>query len=576
MISKFKDLSIGRAIFLVTTTIVGIIMLLSTTLTYQLIFARTDELIERTSKEINKQVVMNYENYLSNVIDTSNSLQEYILELTKNSEVANLENLFIATLNIERNIENIALLDLSGRPIVSSTKEEIADDIIGRSWFIEARNNVDIHHFSSSHIEDVVVNGTTEVFSVSRSIYYYDEGVQKEGVLLIDIDTRNLKALAAQTNLGNQGHIIITNQGNELIYSSLPACTSDVCESARIANDIVLGGKLVTLDNMAMFVNVNTIKYTRWNIATFINVNDITNSKTDSLYRIVLIFLGTLIAIAFSSAVFSMRISKPMNKLKEHIHLIQEGDFDTMVQVEGQREVVVLADAFNSMSNRIKELMQRVLKEQVEKRKTHFVALQNQINPHFLYNTLDSIVWLSENNRNKDVEKAIIALSKFFRMSISDQMSTVQLKDEVEHVRNYLLIQQIRYQHSFKFEFDIDKEIEHNYVIKLSLQPLVENAIIHGIRPEESFTKILIKGFQKDGFTIIEVYNEGYGMTQQRIDDIHAMIRGEKESESMGLKNVYQRLRLYYGVDADLFIESELDEFTKVTMKIPIGQEAQV
>ena len=118
MISKFKDLSIGRAIFLVTTTIVGIIMLLSTTLTYQLIFARTDELIESTSKEINKQVVMNYENYLSNVIDTSNSLQKYILELTKASEVTNLENLFIATLNIERNIENIALLDLSGRPIV--------------------------------------------------------------------------------------------------------------------------------------------------------------------------------------------------------------------------------------------------------------------------------------------------------------------------------------------------------------------------------------------------------------------------------------------------------------------------
>ena len=168
MINRFKDMSIGRAIFLVTTTIVGIIMLLSTTLTYQLIFARTDDLIESTSKEINKQVVMNYENYLSNVIDTSNSLQKYILELTKASEVNNLENLFIATLNIERNIENIALFDLSGRPIVTSTKEDITNDIIGRSWFIQARNNVDIHHFSSSHIEDVVINGSTEVFSVSQ------------------------------------------------------------------------------------------------------------------------------------------------------------------------------------------------------------------------------------------------------------------------------------------------------------------------------------------------------------------------------------------------------------------------
>ncbi len=576
MINRFKDLSVGRAIFLVTTTIVGVIMLLSTALTYQLIFARTDALIESTSKEINKQVVMNYENYLSNVINTSNSLQKYILDLTKANDTLNLENLFIATINIEKNIENIALFDLSGRLIVSSTNEKIAHDITEKSWFLAARSNVDIHHFSSSHIEDVVIDGTTEVFSVSRSVYYYSEGGQKEGVLLIDIDTRNLKALAIQTNLGSQGHIIITNQGNELIYSSLPECSDEQCESAQIANEIVLGGRLVTLGNLAMFANVNTIKYTRWNIATFINVDDITNTKTDTLYRIIWIFLITVIAIAISSAVFSMRITKPMNRLKEHIHLIQEGDFDTMVNVEGQREVVVLADAFNSMSNRIKGLMQKVLMEQVEKRKTHFIALQNQINPHFLYNTLDSIVWLSENNRNKDVERAIIALSKFFRMSISDQMNTVSLKDEVEHVRNYLLIQQIRYQHTFRFEFDIDEEVENNFVLKLSLQPLVENAIIHGIKPEESFTKIVIRAFQRDSFTIVEVYNEGYGMTQQRIDEIHAMIRGEKESESMGLKNVYQRLRLYYGSQADLYIESELDEYTKVTMKIPIGWEVLI
>ena len=113
--------------------------------------------------------------------------------------------------------------------------------------------------------------------------------------------------------------------------------------------------------------------------------------------------------------------------------------------MEGQKEVLLLADAFNNMSDKVKELMIKVLDEQNEKRKTHFIALQNQINPHFLYNTLDSIVALSENNRNKDVELAIIALSKFFRMSISSEMNLVELKDENEHIRNYLVIQQIRY-----------------------------------------------------------------------------------------------------------------------------------
>jgi two-component system sensor histidine kinase YesM len=214
--------------------------------------------------------------------------------------------------------------------------------------------------------------------------------------------------------------------------------------------------------------------------------------------------------------------------------------------------------------------MQKVLNEQNEKRKTHFLALQNQINPHFLYNTLDSIVALSENNRNKDVEHAIIALSKFFRMSISSDMNLVELKDEIEHVRNYLVIQQIRYRNAFKFDFDIDEDVLHHKVIKLSLQPLVENAILHGIQPEEAFTTILIKGYIKDNFTYVEVFNEGYGISQDKIDEIKAVIQSQKESSSMGLKNVYQRLKLYYGEEADLYFESELDEYTKVIMKMPM------
>lgn len=574
MIKRFRNLSIGQSIFLLTTVSVGLIMLLSSVFTYNLIFDRTDQLVQNTSKEINKQVVMNYENYLSNVIDISNSLQNYIIDLTKLDKNTELQNLFNSTKNIERNVENIALFDETGKAVVTSTTMTISPTVNQRSWFTQAIALNDIHHFSSSHIEDFIIGSSTEVFSVSKSVQFYDQGVIHKGVLLIDLDTSNLKALAAQTNLGDAGHIIITDQNSELIYSSNKDCSLVACESIDIIDTIVLGEKLVKLNGLNMYVNVNTIKYTRWKIATFINVDEITNSKTDSLNQTVMIFLLTVIAIALSSALFSLRITRPMKKLKEHIGEIEQGDFETMVYVTGQKEVVVLAEAFNAMSQRIKELMKKVLTEQAEKRKTHFIALQNQINPHFLYNTLDSIVALSEKHRNQDVEKAIIALSKFFRMSISNEMSTVSLRDEVEHVRNYLLIQQIRYQHSFVFNFDIDEACLDNYVLKLSLQPLVENAIIHGINPTESYTKISVKAYQKDDHTFVEVYNEGYGINQERIDEIHQMIRGEKESTSMGLKNVYQRLKLFYGESADLTIESVMDEYTKVTMIIPLKEES--
>jgi len=573
MIKKLTDLSIGQSIFFVTIIIFASFLTLSTVLSNQLIFSRTDRLIETTSKEINKQVIMNYENYLSNMIGISNTLQKYVVETTKDDNSTELSRLFLITTTIESNILNVTLISRDGQLIASSTEVEINPDITEIAWFKEAIQASDIHHFSGLHTENFFLNGKKEVFTVSKSVQYFANGLSKTGVLMIDVDTSNFKILAEQTNLGADGHIVISSPTDKIIYSSDSQCVVGDCNSSEIIKGIILGGRLVKWNNLNMYVNVNTLKDTRWKIATFINVDEIINTKTDILFRLIVIFILTLITTAITSSYFTRRITIPMNNLKNHIALIEEGDFDTRIHVEGQKEVIHLAEAFNAMSNRIKELMAKVFNEQNEKRKTQFIALQNQINPHFLYNTLDSIVSLSENNRNKDVESAIIALSKFFRMSISNEMNLVELKDEIEHVRNYLLIQQIRYRNAFVFDFDIDEAVLHHKVIKLSLQPLVENAILHGIQPDEAFTTILIKGYEKAGFLYIEVFNEGYGISKERIQEIHSMIQDDQNTSSVGLKNVYQRLKLYYGDQADLILESELDEYTKVIMRMPIGVE---
>jgi two-component system, sensor histidine kinase YesM len=572
MIKRLNDLSIGKSIFLTILIFTGFLTL-STVLSNQLIFARTDRLIESTSKEINKQVIMNYENYLSNMIGISNALQEYIIDTTKVDDFEELSLLFVQTTNIERNILNVALISEDGQLMASSVDVKINPNILDIEWFIEARQAEDIHHFSGLHTENFFMLGRKEVFTVSKSVQYFVNGVSNKGVLMIDIDTSNFKTLAQQTNLGEKGHIVITSQSGKIIYSSDPLCYGNDCTSAEILKEIGLGGRLVKWNNLNMYANVNTIKDTRWKIATFINVNEIVSTKADILLRLILIFVLTLITTSLISTYFSRRITLPMNILKNHIALIEKGDFESKVHVSGLKEVTLLAEAFNTMSNRIKELMDKVFTEQNEKRKTQFIALQNQINPHFLYNTLDSIVSLSENNRNKDVESAIIALSKFFRMSISNEMTLVELKDEIEHVRNYLLIQQIRYQNTFVFDFEIDDDILHHKVIKLSLQPLVENAILHGIHPDDAYSTILVKGYAKDNFLYIEVFNEGYGISKERIQEIHTMIQFNQNTSSMGLKNVYQRLKLYYGDEADLILESELDEYTKVIMKMPLGME---
>ncbi len=572
MLKKINDLSIGQSIFLLLMVFVSTIVLLSGILTYRLIFVRTDDLIESTSKEINKQVVLNYESYLSNVIDTSNSLQKYIVDYTKQNNYNQLSELFTNSVAISNNIVNIALFNQQGNVLSASQQEGLISNYSNFEWFAQATSNPDIHHFSKPHIQDLTHLTNQQVFSVTKSVEIINDNQSSLGVLLIDINTDEFIQLSNQTNLGDQGHIVILDANNEYIYDSLNECVNQNCLSIGIIQDIILGGQLQTINNTSMYVNVNTITHTRWKMATFINVNEITQAKNQMFINMALIFISMIFILAIVSFFFAKRINDPMNTLKRYIKKIEKGDFDSHVYVSGQKEVVALADAFNTMSDRIKMLMSRVLIEQKEKRKTHFKALQNQINPHFLYNTLDSIVWLSENNRNADVEKAIIALSKFFRMSISSESNIVPLQDEIEHVSNYLLIQQIRYQNSFDFTINIDQDVLQHKVLKLSLQPLVENAIIHGIKPDESFNEIKISAYKDEHFLYIEVFNQGYGIDQSKIAEIMHMLHVEKESTSMGLKNVYQRLKLYYGPSADLLIESEMDEYTKVIMKIPVHQ----
>lgn len=571
---RIDQLTISQIIFILSTLVISIFLLISSFVIQRIFFDRMDGLIENTSKEINKQVIMNYEGYLGNVIETSNSLQEYVVVYTQENELGRLEDLFVSTTKSQPNIKNIALVNQLAQGIVKSSSKEWDTELNLQQWFIDALRFKDIHHFSTPHLENLVKDGINQVITISKSVDYYENGLKRSGILVLDIGANELNTLAKQTNLGNQGHILITDINNDLIFDSSQACIEDEpCAAIDTVKSIILGGQLLVVDGLNMYVNVSTLQDTRWKITTFINVDESVKTKKDLLISVIFIFIITMAIIAVVSAWIARRITGPLTGLMKHIERLEKGDFEAQVEVSGQKEVVHLADAFNIMSNRIHELMMRIIDEQNEKRKTHFIALQNQINPHFLYNTLDSIVSLSEKGRNKDVEKAIVALSKFFRQSISNDMNLVPLKEEVDHVQNYLLIQQIRYRKDFEFTIDIPESLQNVKVIKLTLQPLVENAIIHGINIEQSFNHIRISAHEDNDYIYLEVYNQGFGMSPQKIQEIMDTIKSSQPSGSLGLKNVYQRLRLYYGAMADVIFESEMDAYTKVSLKIPRIQE---
>lgn len=530
----------------------------------------TNDLVENTSKEINKQIILNYENYIDSVITTANYISGITTEYGVQSRNSELNGIYTQATELQNDIDSIILLNLSGDKIAGSNYQIIAEDVEDKSWFMDAILDTSVFHFSSPHEQDIYNDSSKDVITITKVIDYYNEDGKQSGVLVIDLLIDKIVELSNTTNLGDNGHLIILNDDNSLIYSSSDSCTTSDCESVLLVEELIIGGEHVSVEGTNMYLNVNTLSDTRWRIAIFINTEVLSTTRNYTIVLSLLILAITFVIALFVSSTIAKRISSPLSKLMRHMNKIQKGNLYRKIELEGQKEVIELADKFNEMIEEIRDLYDTLVLEQKDKRKTEFIALQTQINPHFLYNTLDSIIYLSEHNQNEKVIQTVSALSKFFRISISRGKNIILLKEELEHARNYLLIQQIRYHEKFSFRFEVDEKTLEYKVVKLTLQPLIENALSHGINTEFVEGTIIIRSYVAKGKLYLEVEDNGYGIPEDKINEIYDSIKIEQKSKSVGLRNVYQRLKLYYGDESDMVIVSELDEKTIFRLIVPI------
>jgi len=568
-----RGFSIAQNILMFTILII-ILSTITITILQSLTYSNSATiLLEDSSNEINKQVMMNYENYIDSVLATTNYIQNKTVEYGLLEQNDELDYIFKNAVEQQTDIVTIVLYDISGNIIAKSTTQTmIPQDITIKDFFVDAIYENTIYHFSSPHQQELVQNLNEQVITVSKMVDYYDNNNRSSGILIVDINTTRIVELSNNTNLGDGGHIVILNSDDSLIYSSNASCSLDDCPSKEIIKSIIIGSKQVELEDKDMFVNVNTLGNTRWQVGTFINIDILNQTRTRALYVSIVIFGVTLLTTIIASVLISRRISNPIYKLQKHMKIVEKGNFYKKIEVSGQKEVVDLGNSFNILQDEISTLMDTLLIEQREKRKSEFRALQTQINPHFLYNTLDSIVYLSENGENKKVQEMVIALSRFFRISISRGKNIISVKEELEHAKNYLLIQQIRYHEKFSFAFEIEEESKKCAVVKLIIQPLIENAIYHGINTEFGEGKIIIRSFLNNDKLILEVENDGYGITEDKIAEMYQSIQDKNDTKSVGLKNVYQRVRLYYGDESNFIIKSELDENTIIRLELPIEE----
>jgi two-component system sensor histidine kinase YesM len=254
----------------------------------------------------------------------------------------------------------------------------------------------------------------------------------------------------------------------------------------------------------------------------------------------------------------------------ERLEAIGKGNLLVREPIQADvEEIQILSDGIENMVGRLIWQIQKSTEQEKQRRHAELALLQSQVNPHFLYNTLDTIVWLIESGEINGAVKMVASLSNYFRFSLSRGKNVITLEEEEQHVRSYLEIQQMRYSDIMDYEIDIPDHLKQYIIPKLTLQPLVENALYHGIKNRRRKGVIRLTGREENGHIILEVMDDGRGMSEERLREVRASL-GESTGEGFGLRTVHQRIQILFGAEYGLTIESELDVGTKVIVTIPM------
>ncbi len=521
---------------------------------------------ENNAISINQQIALNFESYFEENRVLMGLLEEALDE--PSNTPSDIQAVLTSYQFSNPNIQSITLFDAAGAIQYNDTPTKLFRNRSDRTFIDQSLTNPLLYITTPQPGFSFYYGDTDDTLLMSKAVTYVDAGETFEGVLAFEIKLSALEAILENVYPERGGHSLLIGPNETVILSTLSNCEDATCPSVQLVLDQVIGSGFESLEDRQYYVSIQTIPQTRFRLATFMNMDVLQTTNRTLFLVIFFIFLSALVVGSVTFNLVSKAITRPLTKLQNHMKNVNHRDhLYEEVSIQGQREIVELSHEYNRMIREIRTLLKNLEKEEDEKRKTELIALQTQINPHFLYNTLDSIVGLSEQNKPQDVIDMVVSLSRFFRISISKGQAIIPIQKELEHAENYLKIQKIRYAYQFDYHFDVDAAVHQYTTIKLILQPLIENAIYHGIDQDEK-SLITIAAQVDDEFVHFYVTNTGYGITQSQIETIYLNIH-EDRYESVGLKNVYQRLKLYYQTQIIFEFYSELDVSTTVHIGIP-------
>jgi two-component system sensor histidine kinase YesM len=448
------------------------------------------------------------------------------------------------------------------------------------SWFTNMRSLNQSSIVLPTHVQDEVISEghPRKVFTYIKEIN--DIETRKPiGCILFDMNTNIFKNILDNMNLTQYQEFLVIDNNKTILYHTDEKYISTQFRSDYISKLLKLktGSMIEDIDGSPMLITYNTSAMTNWTVISIIPVSVLFKNITDLKFIIALTILLCILMAFFIAILLSRTITKPLSSLQAIMKKAESGQFDLSVPVKARDEIGELSLSFNHMLARINELVSTVYQTEILKKEAELNALQAQINPHFLYNTLQTIDVMAEREGVELISTICQSLAKIFRYSINRGREIVPLANEIQHVRNYVYIQKLRFGNKFEMEYAIEQELYEYQTIKLILQPLIENALFHGIENKKGSCTIKISARKLDDIIMLEVTDSGIGMARAQLDIlrgslneeiIHAQDHG-LDRRSIGLKNVNARIKLYFGEKYGIDIESELNVGTSIKVTFP-------
>ena len=478
-IGKFSSIQsvIFATVAVLVLSAVVIVTGVSMKFTNTSIFENSSEYTHTIIQQMN-QNIDSYIDYMENIaylISSNEDVQDYLFdEEIDNEGRYRILNQFQTILDSRSDIRNVGIISKNGRMLINDGSKSVNQDLDlnTQEWYATALEKPNGPILTSSHVQHIISGERPWVITLSRGIRDRSGSGEKEGVFFIDLNYSAISGLCDQSTVGTKGYAFILDAKGNIVYHPQQQQLYNELQTENISlimdtdEDTVLTGT----GNDGKLYSISRSEKTGWTVVDCTNVKELLSKsrQAQSVYVLTAIIL-VIVALLFSRFM-ARSITLPIQKLRDSMKKVQEGDFSVSdVVVDSKNEIGSLTKSFDVMTHRIHELMEQNVHEQEEKRKSELKALQSQINPHFLYNTLDSIIWMAEGKKNEEVVLMTASLARLLRQSISNEDEVVPIANEVEYARGYLTIQKMRYKDKLEFQIEVDSSILYIPLIKLVL-----------------------------------------------------------------------------------------------------------